>query len=83
MPVLHKPVGPAWPADQPNGRWASARGSNEEPKRRRSLLTSILSSKARKMHFNLTLTKNISKLNELNYYLQVDQELDPYFCQHT
>ena len=37
-------------------------------------------SKAMKMHFNLTLTKNISKLNELNYYLQVDQELDPYFC---
>ena len=65
------------------GRSASARGSNEEPEQRWSLLTIVLSSKARKMHFNLTLTKNISKLNELNYYLQVDQELDPYFCQHT
>ena len=47
------------------------------------LLWPSVDSKAMKMHFNLTLTKNISKLNELNYYLQVDQELDPYFCSSS
>ena len=66
MPVLHKPA-------QLGQQAAIVGWSNHK-------MYSSNSSKAMKMHFNLTLTKNISKLNELNYYLQVDQELDPYFC---